>query len=218
LFFTQGLWAGFLVARMTDETSIPLDSPTDPAGEAPRPKRSSNPRPKKQPKSQKVENPTTDQPVPVEPSAPTESKVVVESVEDAPSSSGDWPEPEPPSMGGTSSAAEGGKRKRRRKKGKGGKPQDPAPQPDADAAQDGGDDSPARPAAPQGQPPRPQHPQQPPRPKLDSDAVAKLACKIYLAEVSEEGVALIGDSDAKELARRCFRLSEIFLEEQARRR
>ena len=31
-------------------------------------------------------------------------------------------------------------------------------------------------------------------------------------------VALIGDNDAKDLSRRCFRLAEIFIEEQTRRR
>ena len=54
--------------------------------------------------------------------------------------------------------------------------------------------------------------------RFDPEALSKLAWKIYLSEVSEEGVALIGDNDAKELSRRCFRLAEIFLEEQARRR
>jgi hypothetical protein len=62
-----------------------------------------------------------------------------------------------------------------------------------------------------------QRPAQKPRHKLDSGKVAKHAWKIYLAEVSEEGVALIGDNDARELVRRCFRLSEIFLEEEDRR-
>jgi hypothetical protein len=56
-----------------------------------------------------------------------------------------------------------------------------------------------------------------PRHKPDPEKVAKNAWKIFLAEVSEEGVALIGDNDARELARRCFRLSEIFLEEEDRR-
>ena len=56
-----------------------------------------------------------------------------------------------------------------------------------------------------------------PRRKLDPEKVAKNAWKIFLAEVSEEGVALIADNDARELARRCFRLSEIFLEEEERR-
>ena len=55
------------------------------------------------------------------------------------------------------------------------------------------------------------------RRKLDPGKVAKNAWKIFLAEVSEEGVALIGDNDARELARRCFRLSEIFLEEEEKR-
>jgi hypothetical protein len=56
-----------------------------------------------------------------------------------------------------------------------------------------------------------------PRRKPDPSKVAKNAWKIFLAEVSEEGVALIGDNDARELARRCFRLSEIFLEEEDKR-
>ncbi len=64
--------------------------------------------------------------------------------------------------------------------------------------------------------PQPQH--QPQRPKIDPELLTKMAWKIYLAEVSEEGVALIGDNDAKDLSRRCFRLAEIFIEEQSRRR
>jgi hypothetical protein len=56
-----------------------------------------------------------------------------------------------------------------------------------------------------------------PRPKLDYDEVARKAWKIFLAEVSEEGLALIGDNDARELSRRSFRLAEVFVEEAARR-
>lgn len=55
------------------------------------------------------------------------------------------------------------------------------------------------------------------RPKLDSDQVSKKAWRIYLSEVSEEGLALINDQDARELSRRSFRMAEIFLEEEARR-
>jgi hypothetical protein len=62
-----------------------------------------------------------------------------------------------------------------------------------------------------------QRPPQKPRRNVDPGKLAKNAWKIYLAEVSEEGVALIGDNDARELARRCFRLAEIFLEEEDRR-
>jgi hypothetical protein len=58
----------------------------------------------------------------------------------------------------------------------------------------------------------------PPRANIDPESLAKSAWKIYLAEISEEGVALIGDNDARDLARRCFRLAEIFMEEQSRRR
>ena len=45
---------------------------------------------------------------------------------------------------------------------------------------------------------------------------AKKAWDIYLAEVSEEGVELFPDNDARELARRSFRLAEIFLQEELR--
>jgi len=62
-----------------------------------------------------------------------------------------------------------------------------------------------------------QRPPQKQRSRLDPDKIAKNAWKIFLAEVGEEGVALIADNDARELARRCFRLSEIFLEEESRR-
>lgn len=56
-----------------------------------------------------------------------------------------------------------------------------------------------------------------PRVNLDPDEVARKAWKIYLAEVSEDGLALIGDNEARELSRRSFRIAEVFLEEQARR-
>lgn len=53
--------------------------------------------------------------------------------------------------------------------------------------------------------------------KVDPEKLANKAWKIFLAEVSEEGVALIADNDARELSRRCFRLAEIFLEEEQRK-
>lgn len=60
---------------------------------------------------------------------------------------------------------------------------------------------------------------QPHRPRVahDREAVARRAWKIFLGEVSEEGLSLINDNDAREIARRSFRLAEIFLDEQARR-
>lgn len=86
-------------------------------------------------------------------------------------------------------------------------------------ADDGGADSvkTGNHPSPREQPQKNHRPEQKPRRKLDPEKVAKNAWKIYLSEVSEEGVALIGDNDARELARRCFRLSEIFLEEEERR-
>lgn len=102
---------------------------------------------------------------------------------------------------------EGGKRKRRRKKGKGAASQNAAQAATADFSPESMEELPTVP-----------QPAKHARPKLDPEGVSKLAWKIYLSEVSEEGVALISDSDAKELTHRCFRLAEIFMEEQARRR
>jgi hypothetical protein len=178
-------------------------------GESPRTRRISNTRPKKSAKPQRPKNVAGEQPAP--PSYPVFD--LSESPEEQPKSvagSGDWPEPEPPSPGDTP-PQEGSKRKRRRKKGKGGGQQNAALVMTSDAAPV----SEAETAAVQPSQPRPsqQH-----RAKVDPEKVAKLALKIYLAEVSEEGVALIGDNDAKELSRRCFRLAEIFIEEESRRR
>ena len=127
----------------------------------------------------------------------------------------EWPEPEPASSGRQENQ-ESSKRKRRRKKGKNSQSQQTQnvaqAAVEADPAASVADgDSPQDPA------PRP-HQVHAPRQRPDPELVAKYAWKIYLAEVSEEGVALIGDHDAKDLARRCFRLAEIFLEEQSRRR
>jgi len=147
---------------------------------------------------------------------------VIASPED--SSDGDWPEPEAASSG-SQAAGENPKRKRRRRKGKG--------QGNAAHNNHGQEEGHVVTAGPEQvsgpQPSASSHPQQAPRPpqqhqpqqqraKVEPDQLARKAWKIFLAEVSEEGVALIGDQDAKELARRCFRLAEIFIEEQSRRR
>lgn len=186
---------------MSEETATPPEpSSTSDAGGTQANRRVSNPRPKKKAKSVKPEKSAkegTAEPAAITSKFPDFS----ESSEPASTPSSDWPEPEAPSSG-NAAASENTKRKRRRKKGKGGNnPQNAAPAVDAEEA-----------AVSQ-----PQRPQQS-RVKLDPELLAKFAWKIYLAEVSEEGVALVSDSDAKELTRRCFRLAEIFLEEQARRR
>jgi hypothetical protein len=136
-----------------------------------------------------------------------------------PAGGSDWPEPEPASSGAASGGGEGSKRKRRRKKGKGGiqsqrgeSQETPAAgQPAEDSAEEAGAANASRQSQQQSQP-------QAARFRIDPEQLAKFAWKIYLGEVGEEGIALIGDQDAKELSRRCFRLAEIFLEEQARRR
>jgi len=119
------------------------------------------------------------------------------------------------------------KRPNRRRRGKGksqgkdsekeSQPEDPIMEKDGSSTGDGekGDASEKLPTRESSR--NDQRPPQKPRHKADAGKVAKNAWKIYLAEVSEEGVALIGDNDARELARRCFRLSEIFLEEEDRR-
>ena len=54
------------------------------------------------------------------------------------------------------------------------------------------------------------------RARLPVDDLCKKAWDIYIAEVSEEGVELFPDNDARELVRRSFRLAEIFLMEELR--
>ncbi len=54
-----------------------------------------------------------------------------------------------------------------------------------------------------------------PKVNLDDKKVAKRAWKIFLGEVGEEGLALIADKDARELARRSLRVAEIYSREEA---
>lgn len=206
---------------MSDETApAPEKAPKSEA--APRVRRISTPRPKKAAKKAVVAESVAEVvaeipsiPFPDSPSAAPEMPI------EAPvQSGGDWPEPEAASVGGNLSPAETTKRKRRRRKGKG---QSAGSQ---NAGAPNGDEvqavvEPKLNEAHQEQRPRPApgpQPQPQQRPKIDPELLTKMAWKIYLAEVSEEGVALIGDADAKDLSRRCFRLAEIFIEEQARRR
>lgn len=146
-----------------------------------------------------------------------------ESEEEEGSQDQDWPEPEPATSGQQGVSESSKRNKRRRKKNKSGHGQQMQSAPltetgdvtqiavvvETQESQAG--------AAPSN-PPRPQAPPAPQRNRPDPELLAKHAWKIYLAEVSEEGVALIGDMDARDLAKRCFRLAEIFLEEQSRRR
>jgi hypothetical protein len=211
-FSTPGLVAGLLRAHPMSDESPPSSeiSGSAPAEGAPRVRRISHRLSKKSAKSATAAKPES----PETPEGQTEATipVVMESVPspaEAPDESpqdNDWPDPEPASTGGQAGGGEGSKRKRRRKKGKGGSQQQSFPQgPENESS---GESAEA---------PRPPQ-QHAPRVKVDPELLAKFAWKIYLAEVSEEGVALIGDNDAKDLSRRCFRLAEIFLEEQSRRR
>jgi hypothetical protein len=203
---------------MTDDTPISREESGAPAEAAPQVRRISSPRPKKaaKPAPKKDEAKVSSAPsFPVFDSSPP-----TPAPEESPASD-DWPEPEAASPG-ASAPSENAKRKRRRKKGKNGNQSQNATAPgDLESAPQSPDEpaesAPApQPQHPQGQAQRPSHQAQ--RPKLDSELLARFAWKIFLSEVSEEGVALVGDNDAKDLSRRCFRLAEIFLEEQARRR
>lgn len=195
---------------MSDEPS--LSPETNEAAESPAedispPRKGSSPRGKKAAKRAKPVAPEDAPPAAEEvPAEPGDEIAAAPEVEETPETegetTGEWPDPAV-SEGGQ---AGGSKRKRRRKK-KGGQQQSAEAGPAPHAANEGENgQAPASAPAPL------------PRPKHDSDLVAKHAWKIYLAEISEEGVALVGDNDARELARRCFRLSEIFLDEQSRRR
>lgn len=212
-------------SNMSDETTAsPENSPDPTAGSAPRVRRISTPRPKKVAKKAGTVKPAAAEAVEEVVSIPFPSAPKREEPIEASAPAGDdWPENEAESGGGApSQTTESAKRKRRRRKGKG---QGNGPQ---NAAEPSGDEThpvavPEQKSSESAQEQRPRPHQgapahQPPRPKIDPELLTKMAWKIYLAEVSEEGVALIGDNDAKDLSRRCFRLAEIFIEEQTRRR
>ena len=144
-----------------------------------------------------------------------------EEFQEEPAGKSGWPEPET-IQGSAGQAPASGKRKRRRKK-KGG-------QGNQVPAASGSTETPVSAPAPRRDPPttEPAHQEsseaapsrqkpQGPRTRVDSDDLAKKAWKIFQSEVAEEGLALIGDQDARELSRKSFRLAEIFLEEQSRR-
>lgn len=218
MFSTPAALAGLLLcSNMSEEPAAsPEISVKSEAVSAPRARRVSTPRPKKTPKAAIPEEPAAEIP-----SIPFPTTAAPEREDDfeAPQQAGnDWAEPEGESAGGSHSQSDGPKRKRRRRKGKG---QSTGPQNGGGPANEEvytiAVQEPVKSAeAPQPRPaPQPQPPQ---RSKVDPELLTKMAWKIYLAEVSEEGVALIGDNDAKDLSRRCFRLAEIFIEEQTRRR
>ena len=201
----------------------PESASEQPAAATPSVRRISNPRPKKgQPKPDPEPTAASDpapapSPAAVQmPPQPAPEPQSDDSDDESPSFDSEWPAPE------TSGAQsqEGGKRKRRRRKNKGGQGGQGGSSQQASAdttpPSDPSGDVPADPSSQQ-RPQPPSRPQPPQRPKVDPTLLAKRAWKIYLSEVSEEGVALISDQDARELTRRCFRLAEIFLEEQSRR-
>ncbi|MEI8037084.1 MAG: hypothetical protein WCJ14_01725 [Verrucomicrobiota bacterium] len=193
---------------MSAKSSLSPESSNDPAAAgAPRARRISTPRPRKPAKDTPPAAALPDFSV----AAPLPPQVA----ESQPQRT-DWPEPDAASPG-AAGPAEHAKRKRRRKKGKGNAPQPQLAGQDEEPfpLEPGEPAPPAAVPAPHGQPAHPGHA---PRVRIDPEVLATRAWKIYLSEVSEEGVALVGDNDAKDLARRCFRLAEIFIEEQARHR
>lgn len=201
---------------------------------APRVRRISNPRPKKtaakvteSSEDVPVAAPAAEAPAPATSAPETPSDATVTDAQAAQ----DWPDAETvsddPGKNGNDK-----RNKRRRRKGKGGQGQSPQANP-ADShseetvslagleqpSPEAGEkpETPAPAPAPRPAQPQPQH-QQPQRPQVNPEELVRKAWKIFLAEVSEEGVALISDQDARELSRRCFRLAEIFLDERGRRR
>ncbi len=211
-----------------DKDTAPASAPESTEAAAPRVRRISNPRPKKsaQKAAAKSDVESVVVPAPVTPKEEKAAHAVEES--SAPEAQQDWPEAETISEGGGKSGND--KRKRRRRKGKGGQnSQQPAPSAEevvslAEATSSSGDEEgvpsatvpvPAAVQAPR--PPQQNQQHQHNRPQVSAEVLAKRAWKIFLAEVSEEGVSLISDQDARELSKRCFRLAEIFLDEQGRR-
>ena len=192
---------------MSEEEATPAEAPEKPASKV---RRISNPRPKKQTgesKPEAQESVPAAEPVEVPPPAEAEADDSWADIEAETQEAGQ----------GSSEA----KRKRRRRKGKGGSQSGSSPSgaPEAEAIHPLSAAEPTESVPATVQPVvLPSRPPQGNRPQLDPELVGKKAWKIFLAEVSEEGVALITDQDARDLSRRCFRLAEIFLEERGRRR
>lgn len=199
---------------MSDKASPPPESTDQPAVvNAPRVRRISNPRPRKIAtpaaataiESAEVIAPAAATP-PATPKFP-ESSESAKSVDEQGTEA---------TQATTGEPREHAKRKRRRKKGKGHQPQVTGNQSEEEFPSPENHEALEAVAPPTAGPTH--HPIHTPRVKIEPEVLATRAWKIYLSEVSEEGVALIGDTDAKDLARRCFRLAEIFIEEQMRRR
>ena len=214
---------------MSDDTlpSSETSLPSIPENLPPTARQVSNPRPKKvakktaKPRSISPRDPIHENSEQVFDSSVSSHTIEPEKIlETSISTSSDWPEPDAASVGVDSDTAGSNKRKRRRRKGKGQSSTIVNTLPAAT------EELPSIPfpetkSVDESVEHRPRlnpNPPQPHRPKIDFELLTKMAWKIYLAEVSEEGVALIGDADAKDLSRRCFRLAEIFIEEQFRRR
>lgn len=199
--------------------SAPSPAPSgQPTGEdTPRVRRISNPRPRKSAGAATESADGTDAALTVQAPKVEKYPEFADSPTIAPER-GDWPEPEAVNVN-AGGQLEHGKRKRRRKKGKGHNPPATGTMSEEEhptqAQRELGEADATVSATAAALPVHPSHTQ---RAKIDPEVLATRAWKIYLSEVSEEGVALIGDNDAKELSRRCFRLAEIFIEEQARRR
>lgn len=220
MFSTRSIPTGLLSPnRMTEETApTPEKSLDQPLKKAPRARRVAAPRPNKTVVVDKPEKPTA----PEQSSIPFPSAQKSEMpTEESHHAANDWPESEAEAGTPLSVQSESAKRKRRRRKGKGKSNESPTFA--AETVQEESHSIVQTEAkvldVPQEPRPRPQPAHSPQvRAKIDPELLTKMAWKIYLAEVSEEGVALILDQDAKDLSRRCFRLAEIFIEEQARRR
>ncbi len=224
---------------MSEDQSPSQEAPAEAAQAAPRVRRISNPRPKKAATKEVAgAEPAAEPKEPKDAAAAPADAPTAKTVTDAQAAQ-DWPDAETVSDASRQSAND--KRKRRRRKGKGGGQGGPNPQGQAGvheevaplveppAPKEGAPASSVPSAAAQAAPapaPRPvqapasqpqQQPQHAPRVNVNQEQLAKRAWKIFLAEVSEEGVSLISDQDARELSKRCFRLAEIFLDEQGRK-
>ena len=204
---------------MSDRKSA-ANTPDSPSP-VPTVRRISNPRPKKAPNKPAAAPPVEAETAAVAGGGDIEPIArVVEAVpsaaEEVLATTADWPEPEASTNGGQATAD--GKRKRRRRKGKGqsGNAQGASAKEESQAANEGAEQPPPGDLPKPLRAPQPPPRQQASRVKVDPEILARKAWRIFLAEVSEEGVALIGDQDARELARRCFRLAELFIEEQSR--
>ncbi len=177
----------------TPKKSAAKPAPVAQAPAAPAPQQTEAPKPAPQPVATQAPKPAPQPaPAPAPQPAPAPRPVPADDMPDL----RDFPAPEPApgfsapeTVGGNEGGTPGGKNRRKRRRNRNRNRDNDNQAPQARLA-----------------------------PAVNPDELVRRAWKIYLGEVTEEGLALMDDRTAAEASRRAFRVAELFLIEAARHR